>query len=798
MDQSMGKAVLIESGVFAAAKRWRAVLLAVLVLFVIVPTVIRDSALGAPPADFGQTIAAGTSHTDVLRSDGTVWTFGSNTYEQLGRPNTLAYPEPNPVPGLVPGLTGVTAIAAGSDHTVALRADGTVWTFGFNGYGQLGRVTRPAAAQDRTAVQVAGLTQVTAVAAGAYHTLALRSDGTVWAFGDNRSGDLGRTTLSSDYNPGATQVPGLSGVTALAAGYYHTAVLRSDGTVWTFGDNRSGQLGRATNPGFSPDFAPTKVTEIKNATAVAAGGYRTVILLADGTVWTFGRNSYGELGRVTNPVFRDSVPTKVQGLGGVTAIAAGAFQTLALRSDSTLWSFGWNSGGQLGYATVLSEPNPTPSPIPGLSGISSMAGGYNHTLVLRSDGTLWTFGYNESGDLGRVTAAKFPNPNPSPVAELSGIAQPALFQTTPIAPSSFTALTPARILDSRNGLGTPTHQLESGETVAIQVSGVGGVPEQATSAVMNVTVTGATEGGYFTLYPCDAPRPNASNLNFVAGQTVPNLVSVRLSRLGQACLFTSSPAFAIADVAGFYSLTGERFVPLTPSRVLDSRNGIGTTKHKIAGGEVVALQVSGRGGVTTGVTAAVLNVTATNPSAGGYLSVYPCDQTRPDASNLNFTSGLTIANLVFARLDRLGRTCLFTTAPVDVIADTAGFFAAEGVLHTPLVPARILDTRSGIGIIKAKLDGGQTAVVQVSGFGGVGPGSAAAVLNVTVANPETGGYLTIYPCNASRPEASSLNFDTGVTVPNLAVASLDPSGKTCVYSTARTDLLVDVSGEMSR
>ncbi len=337
----------------------------------------------------------------------------------------------------------------------------------------------------------------------------------------------------------------------------------------------------------------------------------------------------------------------------------------------------------------------------------------------------------------------------------------------------------------------------AGETVAVQVSGVGGVASTAGSAVLNVTVTGASESGYFTLYPCDAPRPNASNLNFTAGQTIPNLVSVRLSLLGKACLYTSAPAFAIADVSGFYSSTGQRFVPLTPSRVLDSRNGIGTTKHQIAGGEIVSLQLTGHGGIAPGASAAVLNVTVTNPAGAGYLSVYPCDQPRPDASNLNVVSGLTIANLVFARLDNLGRTCLFTTVPLDLIADTAGFFATTGALYTALVPARILDTRSEVGIAKAKIEAGQTVSVQVAGFGGVGLGASAAMLNVTVTNPETGGYLTIYPCNAQRPDASNLNFDAGVTIPNLAVAALDRSGRTCVYSTAKTDLVIDVSGSMA-
>jgi Spherulation-specific family 4 len=371
--------------------------------------------------------------------------------------------------------------------------------------------------------------------------------------------------------------------------------------------------------------------------------------------------------------------------------------------------------------------------------------------------------------------------------------------TTPtsVGSSLFTAVTPARILDSRNEIGTYTHQLTAGETVAIQVSGVGGVAATAGSAVLNVTVTGASESGYFTLYPCDTPRPNASNLNFAVGQTVPNLVSVRLSLLGKACLFASAPAFAIADVSGFYSSTGQRFVPLMPSRVLDSRNGIGTTRHQIAGGEVVSLQLTGRGGITPGASAAVLNVTVTNPVAAGFVTVYPCDRPRPEASNLNFVSGLTIANLVFARLDSFGRTCLYTTVPLDLIADAAGFFGTTGALFLALVPARVLDTRSGMGIDKAKIEAGRTVVVQVAGLGGIELGAAAAMLNVTVTSPEGSGYLTIYPCNAQRPDASNLNFDSGATIPNLVVAALDSSGKTCIYSTAKTDLVIDVSGSVN-
>ncbi len=343
----MNRKAVVQQLVYRTGNRWRAIFSIAGMIPMLVTALGTRSALGVLPADFGQTIAAGTSHTAVLRSDGTVWTFGSNIYAALGR-NALVSPDPNPVPGFVPGLTGVTAIVAGSDHTVALRSDGTVWTFGLNAAGQLGSVTLPVSVQDQVAAQVPGLTSVTAIAAGAYHTLALRSDGTVWSFGDNRSGDLGRTTGSSGYNPNAAPVPGLTGVTALAAGYYHTVLLRSDGTVWAFGDNRSGQLGWATTPAFSPGLVPTRVSGLRDVTAIAAGGYRTAVLRSDGTVWTFGLNSYGELGRITAPLFQDQFPAQVPGLTNVTAIAAGAEHTLALRADATVWSSGGIGAGSWG------------------------------------------------------------------------------------------------------------------------------------------------------------------------------------------------------------------------------------------------------------------------------------------------------------------------------------------------------------------------------------------------------------------------------------------------------------------
>jgi hypothetical protein len=178
-----------------------------------------------------------TMHTVALKSDDTVWTWGSNSNGQLGDGKTTD--ESTPVQ--VSGLSGIIAIAAGYSHTVALKSDGTVWTWGSNGNGQLGDGKTT---DKSTPGQVSGLSSVIAIAAGYAHTVALRNDFTdvtVWTWGSNSNGQLGDGKTTDKHTPG--QVSKLSGLTAIAAGYTHTVALKSDGTVWTWGSNGNGQLG---------------------------------------------------------------------------------------------------------------------------------------------------------------------------------------------------------------------------------------------------------------------------------------------------------------------------------------------------------------------------------------------------------------------------------------------------------------------------------------------------------------------------------------------------------------------------
>ena len=252
---------------------------------------------------------------------------------------------------------------------------------------------------------------------------------------------------------------------------------------------------------------------------------------------------------------------------------------------------------------------------------------------------------------------------------------------------AFTALSPARILDTRYGTGAARAKVAKHAVVHLQVTGAGGVPASGVSAVvLNVTATNPASSGYITAYPDGASRPTASNLNLVKGQTVPNLVVVKLGTGGRVSLYngTGGTVDLIADVAGYYlagtATAAGAFTALSPARILDTRYGTGAARAKVAKHAVVHLQVTGKGGVpVSGVSAVVLNVTATNPSSSGYITAYPDGSSRPTASNLNLVTGQTVPNLVVVKLGTGGKVSLYngTGGTVDLIADVAGYYLAD-------------------------------------------------------------------------------------------------------------------------
>ncbi len=342
--------------------------------------------------------------TSVLKSDGTVWSWGFNGYGQLGNGGVTS----SSIAVAVPALSGATKIAAGWSHSVALKSDGSVWESGTRimtllfGSGDWG---------SSTPYQVAGLTGVTAIAAGDSHNLAL-AGGSVWAWGWNGYGQLGDRLKTDGRAP--VQVSGLSGVTAIAAGWYQSLALKSDGSVWGWGNNSSGQLGAAASQSCAFGMPvsdscitlPIQVAGISAAVALATGRDHSVALKSDGTVWAWGGNDSGQLGVGTR--VSSSAPQQVNGLTGVTAIAAAWGHNLALKSDGTVWAWGANYAGQIGNGTNLDALAPVQ--VQGLTGAVAIAAGDSHGLAVKSDGTVWAWGWNDSGNLGDGTFVRHSTP----------------------------------------------------------------------------------------------------------------------------------------------------------------------------------------------------------------------------------------------------------------------------------------------------------------------------------------------------------------------------------------------------
>jgi alpha-tubulin suppressor-like RCC1 family protein len=309
-------------------------------------------------------------HGLEARSDGTAWAWGGNGFGELGDGTT----DSRLSPVQVTGLTGVTQVAGGCIHSLALRSDGTVWAWGGNRFGELGRGT--VTDHEVTPAPVAGLAGVVKIAAGCEYSLAVRSDGTVWAWGANPVGELGTGGTASSAVP--VQVTGVSRVTAIAAGWNSAvAVVAGGASVWTWGDNESGQLGDGT---LVTRTTPVRVTQLGTthiAGAAAGGGGRigafTAILGTDGSVWAWGADNTGQLGNARTDTPATRPVNTIRAGSGITQIAAGANHMVALKSDGTVLAWGDNSAGELG--TGSTTPVTGPVQVTGLTSATQVAAG---------------------------------------------------------------------------------------------------------------------------------------------------------------------------------------------------------------------------------------------------------------------------------------------------------------------------------------------------------------------------------------------------------------------------------------
>ena len=360
-------------------------------------------------------------------------------------------------------------------------------------------------------------------------------------------------------------------------------------------------------------------------------------------------------------------------------------------------------------------------------------------------------------------------------------------------------MNPQRLFDTRDGTGGRVGALGPAETWPFTVRGLNGVPANAVAVALNLTAVDATAPTYVTAWPGGQTQPTTSNLNPVPGVAVPNLAIVRLGLAGDVNFYNNAGnVHLLADVVGYFrdgSSVG--MSPLAPSRLLDTRDGTGGHRGVLGAGQMLDLQVAGRGGVSDNPEAVALNVTVTGPTAASYLTVWPSGEDMPYASSVNMVPGQTVPNMVMTRVGSNGMVSIYNNAgATDVIVDVLGCFDddSEG-RYVALSPSRVLDTRDGTGAPLAQV--GQTPLeVTLLARGGVpSDGVSGVMLNVTAVAPTGNTYVTIYPGGTECPTASNLNVSAGQVIPNMVLARIGQGGTVLMYNNAGiVDLVADVVG----
>ena len=414
--------------------------------------------------------------------------------------------------------------------------------------------------------------------------------------------------------------------------------------------------------------------------------------------------------------------------------------------------------------------------------------------------------------------------------------------------AAYTALTPTRICDTRSAIGgtgdvasgvsgqcansgTP---LSASSPLDVTVAGIAGVPTTGVSAVvLNVTSVNQATAGFVTVYPAGASQPSTSNLNFKMSDAVANLVEVGVGSNGQVAISSDTTTDIVVDVEGYYSVPAAAGQGLynglsAPARICDTRSGNPSNltggdaqcnSKTLAPGTPLSVQVTGNGGIPSfGVTAVVLNLTAVGYTSGGYLTAYSGNITTPPlVSNVNFHSGEgAVPNRVIVPVSSTGTINLVSDVTTDALVDVNGYFTTAGSSSTgaqfnaEAAPVRILDTRCAVSPAPSYCAGeniptenasigtvgsGKTITVTVTGLANVPKTATAVVLNVTVTNTSTGGYLVVYPGSGKPPTASDLNWTKGTTTANLVIATPSSTGTVTIYNfSGTTDVMVDVMG----
>lgn len=353
-----------------------------------------------------QRVSAGASFSMAVKENNTLWAWGQNDAGQLGDGTTVRKDEPVQI------MNAVVSVSAGHSHAMAIKTDGTLWAWGDNSAGQLGIGTSGGRAAlfdenyDKSfPVQI--MSNVAAVSAGYWHTMAIKTDGTLWAWGLNGAGQFGNGTTDSSSVP----VQVMSGVAAVSTGEHYSMVIKTDGTLWAFGQNNFGQLGNgSTTDNSVPNSVPIKI--MSNVKEVSASKSHTMALKTDGTLWAWGWNMYGQLGDGNKT---DShVPVKV--MDNIKSVSIGDDYSQVIKNDGSVWGWGSTSNTRLGIQASSSSIEPTRIE----SGVISISSGWQNTVAIKDDGAIWHWGWY-TGKSRPLTPTKLMDGGGSP-EELESIA----------------------------------------------------------------------------------------------------------------------------------------------------------------------------------------------------------------------------------------------------------------------------------------------------------------------------------------------------------------------------------------
>jgi alpha-tubulin suppressor-like RCC1 family protein len=320
-----------------------------------------------------------------------LYAWGRNISGQLGDDTTVARSSPVQIGA----LTNWAQVAVGTQHSISVKTDKTLWAWGINSSGQVGDNT---IANKSSPIQVGALTNWEQVSAGSLHTAAVKVDGTLWTWGRNNVGQLGDNSVLNRSSP--VQIGVLTDWSQVAGGGNHTAAVKSNGTIWAWGENGDGQVGDNTGGFGIRRSSPVQIGALTNWAQVAGGDDHTAAVKTDGTMWTWGGNSDGQLGQnISTSVFRSS-PVQVGALTNWAAVSTGNSHTVSVKTDGTLWTWGRNNFGQIGDSSIIYRSSPVQ--VGALTNWSQVGGGHSDVVAaVKTDGTLWTWGQNIYGQLGQ-------------------------------------------------------------------------------------------------------------------------------------------------------------------------------------------------------------------------------------------------------------------------------------------------------------------------------------------------------------------------------------------------------------